>query len=123
MKQAILLLTTAVLAFAGTAMAADNDAPPRNTAGTQKLYYDTYVPAQRMRLRRETCMDTEQSVGAFCVKACQTGYVPVAGPPVRCRSAKPLPPGQFPGPVRREDDTLTRPATPPAKSGNPNRGV
>jgi hypothetical protein len=118
-------LAIAVLAVLATAAGAAQPTPPRNANGgaKAKLYYDTYEPVQRLRLRRETCGRTEQAVGAFCVKACQRGYVAVAGKPVRCRSLTPLPPDHFPGPVRKEMDVLTRPVPKPGPSQNPKHGV
>lgn len=119
-------LAILVLAALATAAGAAEPKPPRSNAGAakEKLYYDTYEPVQRLRLRRETCGRAEQAVGAFCVKACQRGYVAVAGKPVRCRSLTPLPPGHFPGPVRKEMNVLPpRPVPKPGPSQNPKHGV
>jgi hypothetical protein len=120
MRHGLAILALAVLA---PAAGAAQPTPSQSTAGgtRAKLYYDAYEPVQRLRLRRETCGRTEQAVGAFCVKACQRGYVAVAGKPVRCRSLTPLPPDHFPGPVRKEMDVATRPAPKPGPSQNPNR--
>ncbi|OGA20539.1 MAG: hypothetical protein A3I02_11740 [Betaproteobacteria bacterium RIFCSPLOWO2_02_FULL_67_26] len=68
-----------------------------------RVYYDQYEPMKALRLSRQDCLRTEESIGAFCVNRCQRGYVMVPGSnPPRCRSVDPLPPGQLPGPIRKE---------------------
>lgn len=83
-------------------------------------YYDQYEPSRRQRLRRESCTRNEDESGAFCVKRCDTGYrlVPGANPP-RCRSIKPLPPGQKPGPVRKQVSEPYKPLEPPPPGKQP----
>jgi hypothetical protein len=121
-------LTLFVLAAAGVAAvqagtAAAQQAPARKPAQGQQVkeYFDMYEPVQRLRMRSESCSRKETPVGAYCAKACKTGYsmVPGSNPP-RCRSLTPLPAGQFPGPVRKEMDTVQpHPTYKPAKPAKP----
>ena len=90
-------------------------------AGKGKLYYDEYEPSRTRQLRSQACLRNEESIRGFCVRSCQRGYVmvPERNPP-RCRSVQPLPPGQLPGPLRRETGSLPKlpkpdkPTPPPA---------
>lgn len=94
-----MLLAAAVLtaAWAGLTFA-QQSRPPR--PGT---YYDTYEPDKRLRLRRESCMSGEMTVGAYCAKACRKGYGFVSGSKLpKCRSLEPIPVGQAPLPTRKD---------------------
>lgn len=123
------LMLLAVAGFsagqAGT-VAAQQSSPPRPASPQSqqtKEYFDMYEPVQRLRLRRETCGEREQSFGAYCVKACKSGFISMAGTkPPRCRSLTPLPAGQLPGAVRKEMDFQPRLPKPVAKSENPKNG-
>lgn len=94
--------------------AAEKSAQPSGT------YYDQYEPSRRQRTRRESCLRDEDEAGAFCVKRCDTGYrlVPGANPP-RCRSIKPLPPGQKPGPIRKQVSEPYKPLETPLPGKKP----
>ena len=92
-------------------------APPKTvqqkSATLNKTYYDLYEPSQRQRLRRETCMKEETSLGPFCVRNCMAGYVMEEGRPARCRSIQPLPLGSLPpSTVRKEIGTQPIPPVP-----------
>ncbi len=78
----------------------------------KKPVYDQYEPSKVRRTRSQQCMRDEEPAGAYCVKVCQKGYLPVPNSdPPRCRSVEPLPPGQLGGPIRKE--TGTQPKPPP----------
>ncbi len=117
----LVVLAAAILAASQAGLTAAQQSPARKPvppkAQKAKEYFDMYEPARRLRMRRETCASKEQSFGAYCVKACRSGYVAMTGTkPPRCRSLTPLPAGQFPGPVRKEVDAKPRVPRPPAKS-------
>ncbi len=87
-----------------------------------KAAYDQYEPSRVLRTGRQDCMRNEETIGPWCVRACQKGYVavPDSNPP-RCRSIEPLPAGQIAGPIRREAGTQPkRPA--PAKKNEKRSG-
>jgi hypothetical protein len=123
-KRMLMLLAVAGFAAGQAGTAAAQQSPSNRPAPPKaKAYFDMYEPVQRMRLRRETCGDREQTNGAFCVKACKSGYVAMTGTkPPRCRSLTPLPAGQFPGAVRKEIDVQPRRPAPAAKPGAANSG-
>ena len=89
---------------------------PVAKAPQDKPVYDIYEPSQRLRTRRQECMQDEEPMGAYCAKKCQAGYqMEISGKNARCRSLKPLPPGTLPGPIRQEIGTqpkLPEPAKP-----------
>ncbi len=125
-------LTAALIAAAGCAVAqqpAEKKAPakpapekkaPAGKALTDKPQYDAYEPSKRLRARRLACMNDEVSIDAWCAKKCRAGYqMEFSGKRVTCRSLTPLPPGVFPGPVRKQ--TGVQPALPPLKNPPPPR--
>lgn len=123
-KRTLMLLALAGFSASQAGTVAAQQSPPPKPASPQsqqaKAYFDMYEPVQRLRLRRETCGEREQSFGAYCVKACKSGYISMTGAkPPRCRSLTPLPAGQFPGAVRKEMDSQPRLPKPVAKSENP----
>lgn len=123
-KRTLMLLAVAGYAASQAGTVSAQQSPSTRPASPQsqqaKQYFDMYEPVQRLRLRRETCGEREQSFGAYCVKACKSGYVSMTGTkPPRCRSLTPLPAGQFPAPVRKEMDSQPRLPKPVAKSENP----
>jgi hypothetical protein len=80
-----------------------------------RVYYDIYEPLQRTRLKKESCMKDEDSVGAYCVKKCMPSYELKSDiRPMRCQGTNPLPPGVLPGPIRTDIGTQPMPV-PPAK--------
>lgn len=98
-----LLLLAAACALALPGIAGAQKKPPR------KPVYDQYEPSRVLRTGRQPCMRDEDAIGAYCVRACQKGYIPVpdSNPP-RCRGVEPLPPGQLAGPIRRETARLPK---------------
>ena len=101
----VILAGLCVAAQAGFAIA-------QKPAPQQKPVYDQYEPSKVRRTRSQQCLRDEEPAGAYCVKVCQKGYLPVPNSdPPRCRSVEPLPPGQLPGPIRKE--TGTQPRLPP----------
>jgi hypothetical protein len=92
-------------------------APEKKAPGQalmEKPHYDVYEPSQRLRTRKQVCMQDEVSNDAFCVKKCETGYqMEFSGKQAKCRSQKPLPPGVMPGPVRKQQGNQPKP--PPLK--------
>lgn len=111
----VLLAGVFVAAQAGYAIA-------QKTVPQKKPVYDQYEPSKVRRTRSQECMRDEESAGAYCVKVCRKGYLPVpnSNPPL-CRSVEPLPPGQLPGPIRKETGTLPK-APKPDKAGPPPSG-
>ena len=105
MKFAVLLAAGICAALAPVPAPAQQQKPAaeKSVQPSGAALYDHYEPSRRQRIRRESCMRDEDDAGAFCAKRCDTGYrlVPGSKPPL-CRSVKPLPPGQKPGPVRRQ---------------------
>jgi hypothetical protein len=93
-----------LLLLAGLCVAAQAEfAFAQKPAPQKKPVYDQYEPSKVRRTRSQECMRDEDPVGAYCVKVCQKGYLPVPNiDPPRCRSIEPLPPGQIPGPIRKE---------------------
>jgi len=92
--------------------------PPGKSAADalrDKPVYDVYEPSQRLRTRRQQCMQDEEAMGAYCTKKCQSGYeLTMNGRYPRCRTVEPLPPGSLPSPLRTEIGTqaeLPHPAT------------
>jgi hypothetical protein len=76
-----------------------------------KPVYDVYEPSQRLRTRRQQCMQDEEPMGAYCAKKCQPGYqMTINDRYARCRTVEPLPPGSLPSPMRTE--TGTQPESP-----------
>lgn len=85
----------------------------QRTAPAKKPVYDQYEPSRILRTGRQGCMHNEDTIGAYCVKVCKKGYVPVPNSdPPRCRSLEPLPPGQLAGPIRKETGSLPARAAP-----------
>ena len=82
-------------------------------ATTAKKFYDEYEPSRTRQLRSQNCARNEESVRGYCVRACKRGYVLVSNrvPPL-CRSVDPLPPGQLPGPLKREVGSQPTPPKP-----------
>lgn len=73
--------------------------------------YDVYEPLQRPRLKRESCLKDEDSVGVYCVKKCNPSYELKSDVrPMRCQGTIPLPPGMLPGPIRSEVGEQPMPA-------------
>ena len=96
---------------------------PPQAQQSGKNYYDMYEPNKRQRLRREACGSDELSLGVYCFRECNKGYVLVAGTnPPRCRSMTPLPAGQLPGPVRKELGAPPRPPRKPVPQSQPRTG-
>jgi hypothetical protein len=97
------LLAAGLLASAHAGYAAEQSRAKPGAKKAERVHYDQYEPMKTPRLSRQDCLRTEESIGAFCVNRCQRGYVivPDSNPP-RCRSVEPLPPGQLPGPIRKE---------------------
>lgn len=80
-----------------------------------RTYYDAYEPLQRARLKRESCMRDEDSIGAYCVKKCLPSYeLKSEMRPMRCQGTKPLAPGVLPGPVRSDIGVQKMPSQPDA---------
>jgi hypothetical protein len=107
-------------------------APPvsaQDKPGAQNLYYDIYIPSQRLRTRRDNCLADEDMAGAYCVKKCEKDFVSFGnGHPPRCRSVAPLAPGRMPSAIRTQTGTQPLPpGTPPppaknyAKERDPNK--
>ena len=128
--RAILLASFAVAAVAvGGAVVFAPPAPAQQKAGAQNLYYDIYIPSQRLRTRRDNCLNDEEMMGAYCVKKCAKDYVSLGSDhPPRCRSADPLAPGRMPTAIRTQTGTQPLPpGTPPPpnkpyeKERNPNK--
>lgn len=124
------LALAAVLCLSPGGAGAQSQAPLRGPVGKQpspaaaapKVYYDIYEPLQRPRLKRESCMKTEDSVGAYCVTKCNPSYELKSDVrPMRCVGTKPLPPGMLPGPIRSEKGIQPMPPIPdkppPSKPG------
>jgi hypothetical protein len=111
-----LLLLAGLAAGAGDGLAQTRPSQPQKAEPPAK--YDQYEPSRTRRLRAEVCGRHEETVGAYCVKACQKGYVllPDVDPP-RCRGVEPLPQGQIPGPIRKEIGE--QPKLPPPPPGAP----
>src|SRR5471032_2739555 len=82
------LLSIACVSLA-MAQAQQKAATPKATPPA-RVYYDSYEPSQRQKLRRESCNDNEVMNEAFCVKKCLAGYAMQPGRPLRCRSVNPL---------------------------------
>ena len=102
---------------------APSNVPPAAKALQNKPQYDVYEPSQRLRTRRQECMKGEDSVGAYCVKKCQTGYtMEVRGKQARCRAINPLPPGAIAGAPRKEIGVQPK-LPPPAKPEPPKPGA
>lgn len=96
----LVLLAGILLAAQAGFANAQKPAPPK------KPVYDQYEPSKVRRGRAQQCLRNEDPVGAYCVKVCQKGYLPVPqSDPPRCRSVDPLPPGHIPGPIRKETGT------------------
>ena len=96
---------------------AEKSKPPAAPAAAPRApapAYVVYEPSRRQRLRRESCMRDEEMSGRFCVKQCERGYVAIDSPDgiPRCRSQKPLPPGQSAPPVRKEQAPPPKPMAP-----------
>ncbi len=99
----VLLAGLCVAAQAGLSVA---QAP----APQKKPVYDQYEPSKVRRTRSQECLRDEDPIGAYCVKVCQKGYLPVPNSdPPRCRSVEPLPPGQLAGPIRKETGAQPKP--------------
>jgi hypothetical protein len=84
------------------------------------VYYDMYEASRRLPTRGAICQPgAENRLGAFCVKACKTGYDPrddARTATRHCRSRKPLPPGVLPTSGQKELAAKpTPPKTKPAK--------
>jgi hypothetical protein len=110
-------LAGAAALLAGAIIAAhpgQGRAQPRQKAAEPAAKYDQYEPSRIRRGRAEVCGRNEEAIGAYCVKPCMKGYVIVPNSdPARCRSVEPLPPGQLPGPIRKETGSLEKPPPPP----------
>ena len=122
---AAVTLVTAQVGEALAQQAQPRKPPPKPPQAQQsgKNYYDMYEPSKRQRLRREACGSDELSLGVYCFRECNKGYVLVAGTnPPRCRSMTPLPAGQLPGPVRKELDAPPRPPRKPVPQSQPRTG-
>ena len=92
----------------------DGHAQARQKAAEPAAKYDQYEPSRVRRGRGEVCGRNEEEVGAYCVKPCTKGYILVPNSdPARCRSIEPLPPGQIPGPIRKETGSLEKLPPPP----------
>lgn len=115
-RLAPLLLLAGCCAVAQAGLALAQRSPPVKPA------YDQYEPSRVLRTGRQDCTKDEDAIGAYCVRACQKGYVPVpdSNPP-RCRGVEPLPPGQLAGPIRKET-TTARPRPGPQKPYVPSGG-
>jgi hypothetical protein len=83
--------------------------------------HDLYEPSYRQRLRRESCARDEEPWGPNCVKKCEKGFaLQTDTRPPRCRSLKPLPAGQRPGPLQRHAVERPKPLeAPPAPGKEP----
>lgn len=114
--KAILLakLVVAAVGFGG-AVAVAPPAQAQQKPGAQNLYYDIYIPSQRLRTRRDNCLTDEDMIGAYCVKKCEKDFVSFGnGHPPRCRSVEPLAPGRMPSAIRTQSGTQPLPpGTPP----------
>lgn len=107
-RHLVLLAVAWIVVQPGAALAQQKKKPP-----APKPVYDQYEPSRVLRTGRQDCMRDEDAIGAYCVKACQRGYVSVTNSnPPRCRSIEPLPPGQLAGPLRRETATLPKLVSP-----------
>lgn len=114
--KAILLakLVVAAVAFGGAAAVAP-PAQAQQKPGAQNLYYDIYIPSQRLRTRRDNCLSDEDMKGAYCVKKCEKDFVPIGnGHPPRCRSVEPLAPGRMPSAIRTQSGTQPLPPGTPS---------
>jgi hypothetical protein len=99
----------------GLVAGAQAQAPQKPAAAKPpaRVYYDAYQPLQRPRLKRESCMKSEESVGAYCVKKCNPSYVLKSDMrPMVCQGTNPLPPGVLPGPMRAEAGVQPIPPVP-----------
>ena len=80
-RHLVLLAAAWIVAQPGAALAQQKKAP------AAKPVYDQYEPSRVLRTGRQDCMRDEDAIGAYCVKACQRGYVSVTNSnPPRCRS-------------------------------------
>jgi hypothetical protein len=114
--KAILLVRIAVAFVAsGGAFIFALPAQAQDKPGAQNLYYDIYIPSQRLRTRRDNCLADEDMMGAYCVKKCEKDFVSFGtGHPPRCRSVEPLAPGRMPSAIRTQTGTQPLPpGTPP----------
>ena len=111
-----LLAAGRCLAAEATVAPAQQRTPAAPAQPSGRIYYDQYEPSRTPQLSRQPCLRDEEAVGGYCVKKCKQGYrlVPDSNPQ-RCRSIEPLPPGQLPGPIRRE--TGQQPKLPPPPPG------
>jgi hypothetical protein len=104
-RQVVLAAGLCALAAGAQAQAPQKPAAQKPAAAKPpaRVYYDIYEPLQRPRLKRESCMKGEDSVGAYCVKKCNPSYVLRSDiRPMRCQGTNPLPPGVLPGPIRSD---------------------
>jgi len=78
-------------------------AKPPAAKQAPRIYHDEYEPNHARRSRKQSCLRDEEEIGAYCVRSCRAGYAMLTDRhPPRCRSIDPLPPGQLPGPLRRD---------------------
>lgn len=97
------LIAGMIAAGAMTSTVIVQAAEKKPAANQSTVFYDQYEPSQRQRLRKETCAVNEQSMGPYCTRKCDAGYLLVKdSKPPRCRSIEPLPPGQMPTAVRKQ---------------------
>ena len=114
MRKLLLMRTLVLVAATGwiATEAVTVLAQQKPNAGT--VYYDQYEPSERQRLRRETCAKDEESMGPYCTKKCDKGYLMVKGSkPARCRAIEPLAPGVMPTAVRKQVGVQPPPPGPP----------
>jgi hypothetical protein len=116
--KAVALFVLTACASAVVAQTPPNPTARKPPAILSKTYYDIYEPSQRIHMRRETCAKGEISSGAYCIKACQPGYVVQEGSPVKCRSVNPLPPGSLPSYEGRKEIGVQPALKPPDKPLN-----
>jgi hypothetical protein len=80
------------------------------------VHYDTYEASRRRRARAAGCQpESEDMLGAYCIRKCRTGYVATDDKKAsqrECRSVKPLPPGQVPASGQKEVSTQVVPKLP-----------
>jgi hypothetical protein len=114
------LLAGALGSHSGDGLAQSRQKP----AAEPPSKYDQYEPSRIRRGRTESCGRNEEPVGAYCIKPCMKGYVLVPdSDPARCRSVDPLPPGQIPGPIRKETGAMEKlPPPPPGTKPRQNSG-
>lgn len=107
--------TRSLVLLAGICVAAQAGfAHAQRPAPQKKPVYDQYEPSKVRRTRSQECLRDEEAAGAYCVRVCQRGYLPVPNSdPPRCRSVDPLPPGQLARPIRKETGTQPRLPQPP----------